>query len=88
MAFVAGTANLPRLVSALRRGAVWAQLLFMAQLVLMVGELMLWWELSGGSRNPFQRADSWPWFASLFVAATAMIALVAMVDPTAGRRAR
>jgi hypothetical protein len=88
MAFVAGTANLPRLVSVLRRGAVWAQLLFMAQLVLMVGELMLWWELSGGGRNPFQRADSWPWLASLFVAATAMIALVAMVDPSAGRRAR
>jgi hypothetical protein len=88
MAFVAGTGNLPRLVSVLRRGAVWAQLLFMAQLVLMVGELMLWWELSGGARNPFQRADSWPWLASLFVAATAMIAVVAMVDPLAARRAR
>ena len=88
MAFVAGTANLPRLVSTLRRGASWAQLLFMAQLVLMVGELMLWWELSSGGRNPFQRADSWPWLASLFVAATAMIAVVALVDPLAGRRAR
>ena len=82
MAFVAGTANLPRLVSTLRRGAS------CAQLVLMVGELMLWWELSSGGRNPFQRADSWPWLASLFVAATAMIAVVALVDPLAGRRAR